>query len=254
MRRLKFLMQMVIFIAFTQVCSAQVGTLKVLVWNVAKGVNSQWSQDLEALIQDVDLVFLQEVWVKHWPSFFDSPVWYKVFAPQLNFLGYPSGVLVLSRYPIINSEVRKPPVRELYFTTRKMGLWSLIQLPEMCLTALNVHAINFVGLKAYKTFIQNLLPSQKSWLENDHLILAGDWNTWSKSRGVFLKNFWHAWGPLEWVLFSPDPRRLILDHIAIKGFKIREARVLSQISSSDHWPLWAELEPIFNESGALACP
>lgn len=73
------------------------------------------------------------------------------------------------------------------------------------------------------------------------MIWAGDFNTWSTKRMRQLEIVASSLG-LEWVIPENDRRFLKLDHILYRGMMPRYAEVRHDVTTSDHFPIFAEFE------------
>jgi endonuclease/exonuclease/phosphatase (EEP) superfamily protein YafD len=115
------------------------------------------------------------------------------------------------------------------------------------LLAVNTHLINFVELSKFKAQLQEI----ESILSGHQgaIIFSGDFNTWNRSRWLLLSQMATRLN-LTSVSFSPWDTRKIknfllsppLDYIFYRGFNQKpfSAKVIDNISSSDHNPLLVE--------------
>ena len=116
------------------------------------------------------------------------------------------------------------------------------------LLAVNTHLINFVNLSKFKAQLQEI----ESILDKHQgtIILVGEFNIWNKSRWRILSQM-AARLNLTSVSFTAEDTKKIksfllsppLDYIFYRGFAIEPntAKVIDNIFSSDHNPLFVEL-------------
>lgn len=108
------------------------------------------------------------------------------------------------------------------------------------LRALNLHA------SLFRTPSQARLEMRR-WMEcvarvRGPLVVAGDFNTFSRAHFLWISRELSRWG-LRHVPVIPEPRsrRHALDQIYVRGLRVRAARVLTDVRSSDHFPLVCEV-------------
>jgi endonuclease/exonuclease/phosphatase (EEP) superfamily protein YafD len=150
-----------------------------------------------------------------------------------------TGVTTGSRFHLLGVNFIRSPDREPILNTPKVAALTpvAIENSDHPLTVVNLHALNFVKVDAYRNqlaAIQRSLSKAKG-----PLIVAGDFNTHMIERAFALRDFADALG-LTIVELSNDKRRLKLDHIFQRGLKVHRAEVLNQVKSSDHLPLTLE--------------
>jgi endonuclease/exonuclease/phosphatase (EEP) superfamily protein YafD len=218
--------------------------LKMLVWNVAKAKKKKWISDFRSLLPGVNFVLLQEATdQKKMISEFNACA---DFAWTFAFNGksqqYRYGVLIGSPFIAKKTFFIRSPVLEPLLKTDKMALGSTYAIKERILNLLiiNIHAINFRSLKAFKSHINAI----KKVIEHHEgpLIFAGDFNSWSSKRLNFLYKTIEEIG-LEAVRWDNRPFTIwgmVLDHVFIRGVKLERAKFLHKIKSSDHKPMILE--------------
>jgi endonuclease/exonuclease/phosphatase (EEP) superfamily protein YafD len=231
-------------------------SLKVLSWNIAKNnYEASWIDDFLTIVQQYqpDKIFLQEVRLgvkaKEIPAL-EGMGW--SFAPNFvdTFDHTYSGILIATKAEPLKSQALLTKHYEPITKTPKVSLfaeYSLSNQPETLL-AVNAHLINFVTLSKFKAQLQEVesILSQ----HQGAIIFSGDFNTWSRSRWLLLLQMATRLG-LTPVSFSPRERKKIksfflsppLDYIFYRGLKQKPftARVIDNVSSSDHSPLLVEL-------------
>jgi len=245
--------------------------IKVLSYNIHKGVASggrRWVlREIRALLQDMDLdlVFLQEIVgkyrsvLKKEPDHSGSQFEYLADAlwPEHRYGqnaavgGGHHGNAILTRFPISSSE-------NLNISTNrheKRGiLHTAIQSPHKnqtihaCCTHLGLTAAGRAAqLKKLITWLKTKIPA------NDPLILAGDFNDWLRKASVPLRTQLDVREVIESThgrlkgTFPAILPILTLDRIYIRGFEIKEAKILRERvwrRLSDHIPVLAVLKRI----------
>jgi endonuclease/exonuclease/phosphatase (EEP) superfamily protein YafD len=208
-------------------------------WNIYKGRLSGWDQDLDQLHQDSDLLLLQEAHLV--PEFLDwleqnSVDWAMAYAFTLSDAW--SGVLTLSKVPQQSPCAQR--IREPYLRLPKTSLISYFPVAghDEPLLVANIHGVNFTlgssDLAAQLQAIQVLMNAH-----NGPVILAGDFNTWSKSRMEVVKQL-ATTHDLQSVSFKHQQPAghfgYQLDHIYYRGLIPLHSGV-TEVKSSDHYPL-----------------
>ncbi|NJK56316.1 MAG: endonuclease/exonuclease/phosphatase family protein [Pleurocapsa sp. SU_5_0] len=231
-------------------------SIKILSWNIAKNnYDPSWSKDFLAIVEQYqpDKIFLQEVCLSadvREIAELAQMGW--AFVP--NFIDTSnqtySGILIASQGDRISHQAIITKHYEPVVNTPKVSLlieYSLGNSSESLL-AVNAHLINFVNLSKFKAQLQEIES-----ILNEHqgaIIFAGDFNTWNKSRWLMLSQMAARLNLIP-VSFTPQDTKKIksfllsppLDYIFYRGLdrKSGTARVIDNISSSDHNPLFIEL-------------
>ena len=207
-------------------------------WNVHKGQDKGWQEDLERLSKQADFVLLQEATQHQNLSTFSTAL----FVSSFSFKDLLSGVKTFTKTQpewYCGGGVAEP----------------LIQIPKVAsvmnfrlekgdnLLLINVHLINFEwGISAYQTQLEQLF----SFVENHQgpIIMSGDFNAWNEDRLNLVNNLMKKYG-LDSVALSQDERvRFLgypLDYIFTRGVKVVSA-TLEVVTSSDHNPLLMTFE------------
>lgn len=231
-------------------------SLKVLNWNIAKNnYNSRWSRDFLAIIEQYrpDKIFLQEVCLRvdvKEISELAHMSW--AFAP--NFIDTSnntySGILIATLSNRISSKATITRDYEPVINTPKVSLFTEYSLDNRSgnLLAVNTHLINFVSLNKFKNQLQEIeLVLDK---HQGAIILAGDFNAWSKPRWLMLSQMAARLNLIPASFTVEDSKKIKsfllsppLDYIFYRGFtqKLDSAKVIDNISSSDHNPMLVEL-------------
>ncbi len=225
-------------------------SFSVLVWNVYKGRMRGWEQDFRNLIEGKQIVMLQEsVMNTRYDPIFQTPekfewVLAKTFGHTHTKMttGVKTGAVVKSTAQgFYISEDMEP-----LFRTPKMILATTypIKGSEQQLLTVNMHAINFVSYEKFSRHMAKVVIA----IENHEgpVILAGDFNTWSSLRYKRLQDIAEHMGLTE-VKLSKRRTRLShfnrhLDHLFYKGLELVNAEMLTQVITSDHFPITAEFK------------
>ena len=164
-------------------------------------------------------------------------------AEWLSVLQHPSGVMTLSSaHPVYCCPLRE---REPILRLAKSALVTVYPLPDSrLLMVVNVHAVNFsLGVDVYS---KQLLPiGDQIAQHNGPVIMAGDFNAWSRQRMNALYRFSREMS-MRQVRFTDDNRRRAfgrpLDFVFYRGLNVDQASVLVT-RASDHNPLLVEFSP-----------
>ena len=218
------------------------GQFRLVSWNIEKGKDSQWVDDLLKAPRPLDLILLQEAYQ---PSVFGDllmPGVHERFSEGFLAKDLQTGVLSVSRVaPDLHCTLT---AYEPWLGTPKAtsvtryGVGTAAQQ----LLVINTHSVNFEwGLDSYNSQMQAL--SRLLAAHPGPVILAGDFNTWSRERLAALQATTQGNG-LHPVGFTPDQRTRAfgfpLDHVFIRGLVATDAGTLL-VSTSDHNPIWAAL-------------
>lgn len=210
----------------------------LITWNVHKGQDKGWQEDLARLSNQADFVLLQEATQHQNLSAFSTAL----FVSSFSFKDLLSGVKTFTKTQpewYCGGGVAEP----------------LIQIPKVAsvmsfplekgdsLLLINVHLINFEwGISAYQTQLEQIF----SFVENHQgpIIMSGDFNAWNEERLNLVNNLMQKYG-LDSVALSQDERvRFLgypLDYIFTRGVKVVSA-TSEVVTSSDHNPLLIEFE------------
>lgn len=218
--------------------------MSILVWNVFKGESeTAWAQDMRELTKTRSLVFLQESvddnFMMSVLRSIPSLGWLLARSFYMDTNRSATGVITGSAQTPLSSVFLRSRDREPFLNTPKMTLLTTYMMEDGSrLLAVNIHAINFRPSEAFYRQIDDIMGILKKW--EGKIIFAGDFNTWAPARLEYLKKRTSSIG-LKHVAFGRDPRRLILDHIFVRGCLPYGSEVRSDIQTSDHWPLTTHL-------------
>lgn len=217
--------------------------IRLFAWNIQKQRSPAIHGELRDFAADADLGLLQEVWLEDDFSNTFCSRWNASFADGFQTNRRTTGVMTMAaaapRYAS-QHQAWEPLLRTPKATS--LTRFGLAGHHEEVLVA-NIHAINFsLGTRSYGRQLQTLRPSIES--HTGPVILAGDFNTWSRERVQLLKEYSRQLGLTE-VHFTEDRRKRVLnrplDYIFVRGFQVMEARS-HKSRHSDHNPLHATLQ------------
>lgn len=213
----------------------------VCVWNLHKCKDPGFAPAFAACCARADLFLTQEAVFR--PGT-DNPLLLPglEWAGAVSFLSLrrhtPIGIATGCRAPALQSGYRAQ-VLEPFFKMPKMALATVYDTENGPLLVLNIHAINFKGLNAFKLYLAKAAELLAGF--PGAVLVAGDFNTWSGGRLTALKQAARALN-LQEAVFEPDARKRFwgrpVDFLFTRGLQINRAWV-EQTAASDHHPLWA---------------
>ncbi|OCG21294.1 hypothetical protein A9G22_09960 [Gilliamella sp. App2-1] len=213
----------------------------ILVWNIFKQKRANCINILKQYADKTKLILLQEA---------------QATSPLLNFISQHNkiadhvpaycfndiyvGVMTISNSlptSLFSFREREPLIR--VSKSALITIYPISNSKQQLLVA-NMHAVNFsIGVKAYRQQMHMLLNRIKE--HNGPIILAGDFNAWSKQRLHLLYQFVRSF-ELKSVNFSVDMRKTFmgrpLDFVFYRGLQLNTAEIIST-TASDHNPLLA---------------
>lgn len=220
-------------------------TLDVVTWNIYKQQRPNWKKALNELVKDKKLILLQEAQMS--PELVLLAASHQLIAdqvPALPFSPHPSGVMTLATaHPIYCCPLRE---KEPLLRLAKSALITAYPLPNgKHLLVVNVHAINFsFGVDIYTKQLNKL--GHHIVRHVGPVILAGDFNAWSRQRVNALKRFIRRVG-LKEINYDNDQRTKAfgrpLDYMFYKGLKVIDSYVTST-DASDHNPIMTRFDLI----------
>lgn len=246
----------------------QTPQISVLSYNIHKGFRAGGKRfvlhEIRKLLQEtgVDLLFLQEVVGAHerhskrfadWPeisqdAFLAEDVWTeRLYGRNANHQYGHHGNAILSRFPLIRSEnidisTNRREQRGLLHAEMKFGEHGIIHL---CCTHLDLTKRGRdKQLQRLCELIAERVP------ENAPLILAGDFNDWTKKLSRPLEKKLHLKEAVELThgklraTFPSSLPLLPLDRVYVRGLQVKDAKVLKGRDwkkLSDHVPVKAVL-------------
>ena len=216
--------------------------ISVVNWNIQKGRNTEWVQDLHEIGSQPDLLILQEASVRTdiWREL--VPEHHSSFAEGFGPNWSPSGVMTVSAAePLTECEL---VAHEPWLGTRKATLITEYALSgtDDTLLVVNIHGINFaLGISDLK----NQFAQARAVIEQHDgpVVFSGDFNTWRSQRAQMLEDMLESLG-LTALEFDVDHRKRFfgwaLDHIYVRGLYSEHATTL-QSNASDHNPMTVRL-------------
>ncbi|MDO5764380.1 MAG: endonuclease/exonuclease/phosphatase family protein [Elusimicrobiales bacterium] len=216
----------------------------VCAWNWQKSKCAGWAEEFNALAEAADVFLAQEVRLTPCVTTqLEQTPLYWTHAASFFSLKEQEPIGVATGAKTVPEQIWfKRGAREPFFKMPKMTLAVLLPLETgQKLLAVNVHAINFTGLKPFE---QNLARAAELLLGFDGpVILGGDFNAWNQKRRNLLEDLARS-ARLTEVPFSPDTRTRCLgrtvDFLFTRGLKTLAAGVRCT-DASDHNPLLARL-------------
>ncbi|MBW7982179.1 endonuclease/exonuclease/phosphatase family protein [Enterobacillus tribolii] len=221
--------------------------LRVMVWNIFKQQRADWLSVLREYGKDSQLVLLQEAQTTpELVRFATSNYMTADQVPAFALPQHPSGVMTLAAaHPVYCCPLRE---REPLLRLSKSALVTVYPLYDgRLLMVVNIHAVNFsLGVDVYSKQLDPI--GEQIAQHKGPVIMAGDFNAWSRQRINALYRF--ASGvELQEVRFTDDNRRKAfgrpLDFVFYRGLGVVEASVLVT-EASDHNPLIVEFKPDFH--------
>ena len=220
-------------------------TLKLLVWNVLKFKRDGVLTDLQALGAVSDLTLMQEGAYS-----IDLEKDLLGILPNFQQVFYPSfcddsqtafGVQINSKFSVSQAQNWPAPDAEPFSTIHKMTGYAQVMWNGEIVHVINTHALNFNAGGPFERQIDDVYEKIKDL--KGPVIWAGDfntWNFWSDGRLEYLVAATEDLG-LKQVEFKEDTRKLKLDHIFYRGFKLKNSAIVP-VSTSDHNALVVEFE------------
>ena len=218
------------------------GSFNLLCWNIAKlSKKEKFKTYLQELIlkEELDFLLLQEVKEEIATDMGIDDFSY-ILSANIETKKHIYGVMSAFKFSCHDYKEILTNSKELSFLTHKSSLFTLHYLGENReLLVVNIHAINFTTSKRFEEELKyiesRLIPFKGS------LIVAGDFNTWSKKRvknlNEFAKNL-----SLKEVKFQ-DGKNLkkvfnkALDYVFYRGLHVETSKVIKTDTLSDHNPI-----------------
>ena len=216
----------------------------VLCWNTQKLTEKpEFQRTLASVLKDYPSLFLllQEVKLSAKNDWL-FPGWSYAVAPNMQTRRSVYGVLTASSYAFKEAQARLSSKREGMFATHKSYMLSHHSLAEGgSLLVVNVHAINFVRARQFSQEIE--LIKEEILEHKGPLIVAGDFNVWSRQRRLSLLQFCRSVGLRQAIMVDPHHvktyRQHPLDFIFYRDLTLQETLAIDTSNVSDHNPLYA---------------
>ena len=226
-------------------------TFELLLWNMQKCRGEKWRPDFLRLIHDRHLVLLQEASLTAVNlEIFDQHEQYLwTLARSFTHLKSQSenGIKTGSRCAPIEEHYYASPSFEPFVRTHKMLLRTKypLQGTNKHLMVFNLHAINFSGIGGYNKHLSQMIVAAES--HEGPMILAGDFNTWSRERYRLLQQMIEELGLTEAQISRKTKARHLyrhLDHLFYRDLRLEKIEMVQSVTSSDHRPIIARLSTI----------
>lgn len=217
-------------------------SISLMDWNIYKGQEEGWEDDLLKYGKGSDLILLQEALTDpQFVQFFQVHGYSWSFNSAFSYKGAESGVLTASQISSLQScgiRVKEPIIR----LPKTIVVTSYaFKGSGKTLVVANVHGINFtLGTGAYRDQFASL---QKVLQTHDGpMLIVGDFNDWEEKRRMIVAGLVETLS-LTVFSFSKDDERTRffgdpVDHIFYRGLEPVEVNVFP-VTSSDHNPLIA---------------
>jgi endonuclease/exonuclease/phosphatase (EEP) superfamily protein YafD len=224
-------------------------SIKVLVWNIYKGKRENWRRDFLAMGPGHDLLLLQEAYLDSGQRQIfqdDTSFFYTMAVSFLTIMDKnPTGVATASNICSINTKWLRSADTEPLAQTPKISLLSTYPIANSPrkLLVVNIHALNLSSFDSFKRQIESIAIEIVN--HQGPVIFGGDYNTRTEERTVYLQQKMRNLGFLE-IPYKPEEIanpviRKVLDHVFVRGLKVKTNFAWAQIESSDHKALSAEL-------------
>ncbi len=222
----------------------------LLDWNIQKAKQGEvWANDFVRLQKNYDLVLIQEAISD---SIFQKAVSEKPNTLSNYFVSWirikdqsSSGLMTSSQVKPTSTTYTRTTDVEPVISTPKLTSYETFKvqgLKNAELLVINIHAINFVAIDKFQRHIEQVMAKVDA--HAGPVIFIGDMNTWNAARLKILKDMTSKRN-LTWYDF---PRPTVsgvhsnLDHAFVRGLKVNYLKSLTEIVSSDHFPLVGEFE------------
>jgi endonuclease/exonuclease/phosphatase (EEP) superfamily protein YafD len=217
--------------------------INILVWNVYKSQKKKFLKEWNNILSVIDIALIQEFITKI-ENFSVHSEFHSYFTPAFQIdQKYFSGTAIFSK-------TRPNRVKSLLSTDNE----PLVQTPKSTqiawysitggesLLVVNIHALNFVRELDFEKQIKDFYDEIKEY--NGPLLVAGDFNTWSKERKDIVLKYTNRL-KLKEVPFTPGERTMTLgnplDLVFYRKLKVLKHQVLTPLSGSDHRALFIKI-------------
>ena len=225
--------------ASEQAAKLDAGGFSLLVWNVLKGMRSDWTSDFLRFCSEKDLLIIQEAYItEEFHNMLQKKHYNWDMSIAFEYRNKNAGVLTASKIEpsfVCTFQKKEPLIR--IPKTILITMYPLSGRDQFLLVA-NIHLINYTKsvsqLRAQVRQMERILSKHPG-----PLIVAGDFNTWSDKRMAVIDA---AAGHLNLkaVTFKDNNRSLVfdhnVDHIYYRGLEPLEA-ISTAVTTSDHNPL-----------------
>jgi len=215
--------------------------ISLLNWNIYKGQGDDWQNDLSAFAKTHELMVIQEAMLdRELSDLLEEHDFNWIINTAFHLNEIPAGVMNMATSQAVDScgfKVKEPIIR-----VPKSALISYyaIQGTEQQLLVANIHGVNFtLGMGAYRNQLAKLYDVIAQ--HEGPMIVAGDFNSWSKSRIDEVQQM-VALLSLTALEYEVNNKTHIfgnaIDHVFYRQLEMLSNEVL-EVSSSDHNPISA---------------
>jgi endonuclease/exonuclease/phosphatase (EEP) superfamily protein YafD len=233
----------------------QTDGFSVVNWNIQKGRNAGWANDLQQMHSAADLLIVQEAspTLDAWDEL--APTHFRSFAEGFGIRRSVTGALTLSSAePLTECSL---VALEPWFGTRKATLVTEYALSDSdeTLLVLNIHSVNFsFGVRHMREQLEEAATVIAA--HEGPVLFSGDFNTWRGRRAEVVEEIAGELG-LTALEYDDDHRKRMfgwaLDHIYVRGLYAEHA-TSTELESSDHNPMLVRLTFVEPPAGARAAP
>jgi endonuclease/exonuclease/phosphatase (EEP) superfamily protein YafD len=213
--------------------------MRLVTWNIHKQGDAGWQDDLGRFAAAADVLLLQETTLEDsLQQILRRADLRWVMASSFIYGSLDIGVLTATRVVPVAACTQRVVEPLLRIPKSSVITWLPIAGATQTLAVANVHAINFtLSLDAYRAQFDDLADVLAG--HDGPLVLAGDFNTWSRDRAEVVRAVALRLGLVE-TTFAQDDRTLFLgnqvDHVYVRGMDVVAAKAIA-VTSSDHNPV-----------------
>jgi endonuclease/exonuclease/phosphatase (EEP) superfamily protein YafD len=207
----------------------------LLTWNVHKEAGAGFDAELRRFSDAADLVLIQETTWRRSPAVL-PPVWTFAITFERRQDGRPAGVATASGTEPSTLEARWSPDTEPFVRVHKAALLTTYELARGGpLMVVNLHGIIFRAAGALRRQLADVEGRLRGF--SGPIVVAGDFNAWSRKRRTVLNAFADRLGLLGVFVGDDAPR---FDQVFTRKARVVQHDVLTS-DISDHDALWVEL-------------
>lgn len=213
--------------------------IALLNWNIYKGNEDNWKQDLSIFARTHDIMTIQEALLDEQLTQFLSQKklnWVMNNAFYLN--GAAAGVMTTSNTKAIHSCGFRTNEPVIQIPKSTLLSYYVINGMKKRLLVANIHSINFsLGIKTYQQQLEKLYDVIKH--HDGPMIVAGDFNSWSDERMMVVQRLVEklSLSSLDYpVKTKTHVFGKAIDHVFYRSLEAINNQVI-QVSSSDHMPI-----------------
>lgn len=216
--------------------------IEILNWNIKKGGEADWEQDLDRFATGKQLILLQEAALSMGLPGHLRQAPFAAFSPGYINDDDITGVVTFSSVTPL-SHCRLGAIEPWLGTPKSTNITQYaLSDTDQNLVVVNIHSVNLsFGLVSYRAQLDAVVKVLSG--HQGPIIFSGDFNTWRQGRQDALMKSVDELG-LHAVQFSEDRRSTTfgrpLDYVFVGGLTIGEADVYD-VNSSDHNPIVVSL-------------